>query len=168
MTTSENLVTRKEITDVKTLKSPADYAETLEWHEKIDNFSFGNYHINDFFLVDEQVKTIKFSTNRNLILMQFCLDGECTLKKQTNKATFTLTAATHNSFYIPKGDFYLDKTSTTLNLLHIYVDEDFFFRQMPDQHEAFDIRVKNLFNAIFSSNIHIGPKIKSILVEVEN
>ncbi|RZJ70078.1 MAG: AraC family transcriptional regulator [Flavobacterium sp.] len=39
---------------------------------------------------------------------------------------------------------------------------------MPDQHEAFDIRVKNLFNAIFSSNIHIGPKIKSILVEVEN
>ncbi|RZK47976.1 MAG: AraC family transcriptional regulator [Pedobacter sp.] len=167
MTTSEILVTRKEIIKPKIVETLTEYDETLEWHEKIDDFASLSYHFSDLLLDCDHPKTIKFSANSNLILMQFCLDGECSVSDINRKKTYTFANAVHNSIYIPKGDFYLHKKSATLNLLHVYIEEDFFFRQMPDQHDAFNKKKIGALSSIFSKNIHISPRIKSILVEIE-
>ena len=167
MTTSEILVTRKEIINPKIVEPLTEYDETLERHEKIDDFASHSYIFSDLLLDRDHPKTIKFSANCNLILMQFCLNGECRISDHNQKKTFTFGNSVHNSIYIPKGDFYLQKKSTTLNLLHVYIAEDFFFRQMPDQHDAFNKKKIGALSSIFSKNIHISPRIKSILVEIE-
>ena len=149
MTSSEILVTQKE-------KIKSDYAvqELL-----FTNFLFKNLHF-------ESQTTLRYLTDRNIILMQFSLHGDCTYKSGTGKKGILCKNAAYNIIYVPKGTFVLETSSLATNILTIYIEEEFFFRQFPKGHIAFNHKNSNTFGVVFPKNLYINPKLKNVLHEM--
>lgn len=110
--------------------------------------------------------TLRFLTDRNMILMQFCLQGECLYKSTNGKKSISFKNSTYNILYIPEGEFHLTSIGQNVNLLHIYIDESFFFRQMPENHLAFKSKDTNTFDTVFVKNLYINGKLTNILNEI--
>ena len=143
MTASEILVTQKEKTE-----------ELL-----FSNFLFKNLEL-------ERETSSRYFTHSNMILMQFCLQGACAYQKTNAKKTIGFKTSEYNMVYIPKGEFVLSTDINEVNVLHIYIDEAFFFRQIPEGHIAFNHKNTNTFGLVFPKNLYINPKLKNVLNEM--
>lgn len=153
MTSSETLVTQKEIS--KTDKSV-----------RIDDLSKTNFQFHTFQLEKGTPARVNFLASRNVALIQFCFQGECTNQSNSGKKPVEFKNSEYNILYIPQGDFCLSTTSDEVNVLNIFIEEEFFLRQIPEGHFVFSLKRNHTFGAVFSQNLHINPKLKSILNEI--
>lgn len=164
MTPSEILITQKEkklIVSYTELINEVD-SKTLT----IENLNAQIFEFKKFHLIEE--RNLNFSSEDNMILMLFCLDGEFNYKHFSAKKSFNLKSNTYNIAYIPKGEFSLSSTTESANVLGIYVEDNFFFRQMPENHSSFRQRNTNSFGPIFTKNLSIDVKLTHILNEICN
>jgi len=161
MTPSEILVTQKEkiITDFYTSAS-SSYKPIVH----IEDLSYRNFEFKNLTLSKGDNR--EYKTERNVILMQFCLQGECLYQTSDGKKPISFKTATYNIINIPKGNFYINPISDEVCLLNIYIDEHFFFRQMPENHLAFTCRTNNTFSSIFTKNLYINAKLANTLNEI--
>lgn len=163
MTSSENIVTRKEKTWRDAL-APQINEEHFNVINYIDDLSSSNFDIKN--LKPEKGCNTAFFTEHNLVLMQFNLQGESLCASTTAKKPVLFDHATYNILYIPKGEVYITPISEEVQLLNIFLEEAFFFRQMPENHTAFLYQHNNTFGAIFKKNHYINAKIEHILNEI--
>lgn len=165
MTSSENIVTRKEKTfiDELTLQGNGKHFNAINY---IGDLSSINFDIKN--LISKKGEAISFFTKHNLVLMQFCLHGESVCTSNATKKTVLFDNATYNILYIPKGEVFVTPISEEVQLLNIFLEEAFFFRQMPENHSAFYYKDSNTFGPIFKKNHYINAKIEHILNEITN
>jgi len=162
MTPSEILVTQKE--KRITAYYPNSTSSRFNPVEHIEDLSYRNFEFKNLTLSNGD--NGKCITENNVILMQFCLQGECLYQTNDGKKPLSFKTSTYNIIYIPKGDFYINPISDEVNLLNIYIDEHFFFRQMPENHLAFTCRNKNTFSSVFTKNLYINAKLANTLNEI--
>lgn len=165
MTSSENLVTQKEISTLG-CQMPTVSHKDFPSSEHIEDLSATNFQFKNFEFENENHIPLKFITEKNVVLMQFCFQGECVYKSSNGKKSAAFKNSEYNILYIPKGDFNFTARSKELSLLNIYIEEEFFLRQIPSEHIIFKHKKKNTFGAVLSKNHYINPKIKSILNEI--
>lgn len=165
MTSSENIVTRKEKT-LRDEQAAHVNGKLLGAVNYIYDLSSSNFDIKT--LKSVKGETVEFFTEQNLVLTQFNLQGETLCNNKTVKKTILFDHATYNTLYIPKGELYITPISEEVHLLNIFLEEAFFFRQMPEDHGAFLYQSNNTFGAIFKKNHYINAKIEHILNEITN
>ncbi len=166
MTASEKITTRKEISDLA-FPAIAISHHYLDIFAHIEDLSASHFMLRNIQFENDYTTSLRFSTERNVILMQFCVQGRCNHRSGIERKTIALKTAECNMLYIPKGDFKLTTTSAKINLLNIYIDEDFFFKHIPDNHVALESRTAKTFGTILSKNLDIKPKVKNILNDID-
>lgn len=163
MTSSEIIVTQKEKTLIDDLL-PSINGKNSNSRNYIDDLSSKNFDLKS--LKSEKGEIVEFFTEHNVVLIQFCLEGECFCTSETVKNPFLFGHTTYNILYIPKGEVYITPISEEVQLLNIFLEEAFFFRQMPENHSAFNNKRNNTFGAVFKKNHYINAKIEHILNEI--
>ncbi|RZK39418.1 MAG: AraC family transcriptional regulator [Pedobacter sp.] len=144
MTSSENLVTQKEILEL----------------------SFTNYLVKSFVAGNANEHNLLYRTSKNIIAIFLCIDGSYSLRSSVSKKTVNFKSAEANIHYIPTGEFSLTEIAVDTEILIIYMEEDFFFRQIPKDHVTFKNRNTQTFGSVYSKNPYINPKLKNVINEV--
>ena len=162
MTSSENLVTQKEI-------SAANSSKSFSSSHRVDQEFIEDLCVTYFLIknlrLEESIHLEKsFYTERNVALMQFCLHGDCNYKHHTVKNSISFKSSEYNTIYIQKGDFRLASGTEHAELLQIYIEEEFFFKQIPGHY----YKNGRSFGAIFSKNLIVNPKVKNLLSEIQS
>lgn len=162
MTIYEKLLTQKEITEV------AYQTLTIEYNGLATPLVLP---FKDFLVRDSQFEyngtvPVKFLIDQNVVLMQFCVEGQCSCTSNTCKKPVSFTNGECNIVYLPKGEYSIDGSFEEATLLSIYLNEDFFFKHIQENHSAFGDA--NLFTTVFSRNIAINHKLRTVLNEISN
>ncbi|MGF1924727.1 MAG: helix-turn-helix domain-containing protein [Bacteroidia bacterium] len=152
MTASEILVTQKE--------------KTSDIENSTQELVFTNFLLKKIQFEGSQQLT--FSTGRNILLIQFCLHGECSSKSQTRKKSILFKNSEYNIIYVPSGIFQITSTSPESNVLTIFVEEEFFFRQIQDGHRALKLKNSSVLSLVFRTNLIITPRLRSVLSEMDH
>lgn len=150
MTASEIIVTQKE-------NSTPPRATALSFSSFLVETRQGRESINSIHT---------FSTERNIVLMHFCLQGACIYT--WGKETFRFNGPDYNVLYISRGFFSQTITQDDFASVAIYVDEDFFFRQIPREHKASQLLHSGVSGKVFSENMWINNRIKNVIAEITN
>ncbi len=159
VTTNEKLITQKEKT--RNNKLTINYDSGLESNV----FPISEYHLQDFKIL-ESSKAV-FSVDVNTVLMQFCLNGgsaSCQCKE--GKGIVNFKNGECNILYLPKGTYHITAFQKEIGLLNVFLDEAFFFRHIPEDHPAYNVKKQNLLNTLFSKNLSINHRFKNVLKEI--
>ncbi|MFC5283832.1 helix-turn-helix domain-containing protein [Pedobacter alpinus] len=164
MTIYGKLLTQEEIIQVAYPVITTDFEGLTE----SAGLPFKDYVVKNFRIDDKIASDIELSVSENVVLMQFCVDGTFTFKNSDSKKTFSFGNGQCNIIYLPKGNYGITSFLSEINLISVYLSQDFFFRQIQQVNPAFMIKSTNLFQALFSKNISITHRLKNILNEIVN
>lgn len=166
MTPSENLVTQSETfethTTVTIRHQLAPHFETAVF------LVFEELIIKTLHFGEQDNDALVFSTDRNMILMQFCLQGACSFATIDDHDLVKFKEGAYNILFVPKGDFKFSPSATETTLLNVFIEQTFFFDHIPANHFAISSRKANAFSPIFSKNLNIQPQLKSILNDIRH
>ena len=164
MTSYENLATQKEKAialhlNLSIVPNSMD-APLLSKHLTFSKFLFRK-------LLAEEVGTnpICISSDQNILLIQYCLYGSCSIKNAASQKTDTFKQAEYNIILLPKGETTLITPKGNCDLVHIYLSEAFFYRYVP-QHYSTPLHNLKGIGKLFPKNLYLSPKLKNILNEI--
>lgn len=164
MTSYENLATQKEKAIVLNLSlamaTNSPDGPVLSKHLTFDKFLFRK-------LLAEEVGTnpICISSDQNILLIQYCLDGSCSVKNSASHKAETFKQAEYNIILLPKGETTVITSKGNCDLVNIYLSEAFFYRYMPQDYSTPLYNLKGI-GKLFHKNLYLSPKLKNILNEI--
>ncbi|WP_353140315.1 AraC family transcriptional regulator [Pseudopedobacter sp.] len=136
-----------------------------------DSFTDGSLFFKDFLLKhycysNDKAGSARFLTNDEVVVIQFCLQGECSYRSTAGKESITFKSSEYNILFVPKGELFISYTDQNLDFINIYIEKEFFFRYIPDNHKLYKQKNIKKFSAFSSDNLHITPKLRSVLDDV--
>ncbi|SOD17872.1 AraC family transcriptional regulator [Pedobacter xixiisoli] len=166
MTSYENLPTQKEKATALSLSIPAT-ADSTETQPVLKNLQLHKFLFKKFLAEEIGTNPITISADQNLLLIQFCIKGSSNFNNSAQRKPAIFKQAEYNILYLPK-----EETTTIINtedcdLIHIYLGEKFFLQYMS---RDYGVPLYNLIGIgkLFQNNLHLSPKLKSIVTEIEN
>ncbi|WP_343533352.1 AraC family transcriptional regulator [Pedobacter sp.] len=164
MTSYENLATQKEkeITLNLGLCTEAHDTETLSLLKKL---RFSKFLFRKFTAEEIGDNPISIVTNQNILLIQYCLQGSCSLKNSSSKKAEFFKQAEYNIILLPKDETTVITNDGDYDLMHIYLSEAFFYQYMPQDYSTPLYNLKDI-GKLFHKNLYLSPKLKYILNEI--
>jgi len=151
-------------------------AITMEEEKKLEiitekSFVDGNLFFKDFLLKhychsNGRAGSARFLTNDEVVVIQFCLQGECSYQNINGQELITLRSSEYNILFVTKGELQVSYSDQNLDFINIYLEKEFFFRYIPDNHQLYKQKDIKKFSAFSSDNLHITPKLRSVLDDV--
>ena len=164
-------MTQKEKTE-----SICSIAITMEEEKKLEIIAQNSFIDQDIFFKDFLLKrycysnnkagSAKFLSNDEVVVLQFCLQGECSYKSTNGKELVSFKNSEYNILFVPRGEFNFTYTDQNLDFINIYIEKEFFFRYIPSNHKLYKQKTIKKLSVFNSDNLHITPKLRNVLDDV--
>ncbi len=166
MTVYEKLMTQKEKKAVSNLPEMKRVELIAEDKSLSKDLFFNDLLIENFSSHHDTFKSGQFRFYDEVVVFQFCLQGECALTSKTGTKLLSLKASEFNIFSIPQKGKEMIFCAANANVISIYLDKDFFFKHISEEHRFY--RLKNVlsFTVAVKENLYISPKIKNVINEI--
>lgn len=165
MTASENLLTQKEkATQAKatlTITEQSHHSQQLTTELTLDKFL-----VKEFSAAENGKSPIIIATQQNVLLLQYCIQGEASIKNIEKPKSALFKQAEYNVLSLKAGEWSIYLNNEDAKLIHIYLSEDFFYRYTPNDYSA-PLYNLTAIGKLFPRNLYLGPRLKSILHEID-
>jgi len=164
MTSYENLATQKEkaVTPNLSLTITSNGPEGAVFSKEL---KFEKFLFRKFLPEEIGPHPIYISSDQNILLIQCCMQGSCSIQNSFNKKPETFKQAEYNIISLPKGETTVIANRGDVDLIHIYLSEAFFYRYMPQDYGSPLYNLKGT-GKLFHRNLYLSPKLKNILNEI--
>jgi len=143
-----------------------------EWRSISENnyvLYFDNFHFAYYSFSEPHTLKSKLKASGDFVLMQFCLDGNCSYSNELNKKNITFGPSEHNILCIPKDQkLIFSYDSNGLEVVNIYFEKEFLLKYIPKDHLVSDRISKNMLGTVVSKNLQMNAKMQSVIMDIIN
>jgi AraC-like DNA-binding protein len=122
------------------------------------NFCFKHYTLSQTSFLKQRIVA-----SRDIVLMQFCIQGECILLNKKDSLLRSFKAFEHNVIWFPAGEVYFTSDCKTLEIVNLYFEKDYLLKYIPDDHSLKAKFDSTSISLLFKNNLYLQPKIQNVL-----
>ncbi len=166
MTASENLITQKEkATELNLISTSA--SETTDNQTSYKKIKFNKFLFEKIASKEIDGSSITISSDENILLIQFCLTGNSSFHRSSQKKPIIFKQAEYNILLLPKEEIASLVNTEDCDLIQIYLEEKFFLQYLS---KDYGVPLYNLIGIgkLFHNHLYLSPKIKNVLAEIAN
>lgn len=165
MTASENLSTQKEkATEAKTTLTITEQSHQSQ--QLTTELTLDKFLVKEFSGAENSENPVVISVKQPTLLLQYCIQGTASIKSVEKPKSTLFKQAEYNILLLKEGDWAITLNDGSTKLIHIYFNEDFFHRYTPNDYSAPFYNLVAI-GKLFPRNLYLGPRLKSILYEID-
>jgi AraC-like DNA-binding protein len=144
-------------------ESADDYPrwESLEGNDQV--LRFKNFCFKHYLLTDSSVMNSTLSVSEDLVMMLFCLKGECSFFNMEDNLLGSVNSSFHNILWLPAGQIRFTCSSVSLDIVTIYLEKDFLLRYIAGDQTLANTFQGKASSLVFTNNLHLRHKIQAVL-----
>jgi AraC-like DNA-binding protein len=129
-----------------------------------ESFHFAHYRFSEPLPFKTKVKA-----SEDLVVMHFCLEGNCGFSADNSKRSITFRNSEHNIISIPKDQkLVFSYTDPELEIVNIYFEKEFLLKYIPKNHLLADKIADKLLGVVQAINLTISPKMQIVIQDIIN